>query len=268
MTTDNYEERFVAFVDILGFGDWVVQAHKSAEMRGAIAESLKRAQELYAAQSAETGLAFHFFSDSIIASSRLTVEGLWHLLLSLDSLTWNLLQQDVWVRGAVAVGGVFVDPAIVFGTGINRAYRLESTLAKFPRIILSRDVVGYVSSLSNEAEWANVYAGSRVRRDSDGVYYLHFLTELAAANATAKPGSKAEEELVWLVKGKEIRDQLQYRIDAAVEAPDVYAKAKWMADYWNREVVRDRSPNDVVIGRVNTADDVPRPLGLPFRGSF
>ncbi len=267
-SNDTYEKRFVAFVDILGFGDWVKRADANPALRGQIADSLRRAKEVEApSKGTTTGLAFHFFSDSIIASAEFSVGGLWHLLFSMDALAWNLIQQDVWVRGGVAVGGVFVDPEIVFGTGINEAYRLESVVSKNPRIILSRPVMEKVVAFAETENWTMEIAQSRILRDSDGVYFLNFLNDVAAANAES---AKLEEsrERPWVIIGSRVRGLIQARVDSTIDSPDIYAKAKWMADYWNRVVVRDRSEEKLPMGRVRLASDYGTPRPLPFRPTF
>lgn len=265
---DAYEERFVAFIDILGFGDWVSRAHSDPAMRRNIVEALRAARNVASPTGGESGLLLHFFSDSVIASAKPSAVGLWHLLLSVDSLAWNLLQQDVWIRGGVASGGMFVDADIAFGTGINKAYRLESMIAKYPRVVLNGDVLKKVADYAAQFDWASAYASSRIHRDADGVYFLNYLNEVSAANGMKSASSHGAENLVWITRGQGIRDDLQHRIDATVESPEIYAKAKWMAEYWNRVVVRDRQEGDLYLGRVKLAGEKPPPTPLPFRADM
>src|SRR3546814_12713824 len=76
------------------------------------------------------------FSDSLIISAANTADGLWHVLFSLSDLAINLLEIGVLVRGGVTIGGIHHDDDIVFGLGVNEAYRLESKIATSPRIVL------------------------------------------------------------------------------------------------------------------------------------
>ena len=48
--------------------------------------------------------------------------------------------QGVWVRGGVTVGNILHDDDVVFGPALNRAYELESKVAKFPRIVLDVEI--------------------------------------------------------------------------------------------------------------------------------
>src|SRR3546814_6589532 len=73
------------------------------------------------------------FSDSLIISAANTADGLWHVLFSLSDLAINFLEIGVLVRGGVTIGGIHHDDDIVFGLGVNEAYRLESKIANSPR---------------------------------------------------------------------------------------------------------------------------------------
>ena len=64
-----------------------------------------------------------------------------HLFLSLEALTHALLDKGYLIRGAVVKGHLYHDNLSVFGDALVRAYVMESTVARFPRIVLSRDVV-------------------------------------------------------------------------------------------------------------------------------
>lgn len=265
---DVYEDRYVAFVDILGFGSLVDRADKDPDLREAIANALRTARQVAAPEGSETRLQFHFFSDSIIATSKRSEDGLWHLLLSMDALTNNLLNQDIWVRGAVAVGGVYDDPDLVFGTGINKAYSLESAIAVYPRIILNRDVLNDSKNYANQSSWAANYYTSRIRRDMDGVHYLHFLVDYVALNSFEKTDADAsEEQLIWAVQGRRIRDMIQARVDLTVDNPKVYAKAEWLASYWNETVVGRRFETNLFLKSIALAGSANTETPLPFRGS-
>jgi class 3 adenylate cyclase len=264
---DSYEERYVAFADILGFEALVNSADNSQEQRFQIADALRAVQRTSAPQDGETDLRVHYFSDCVSASARNTPEGLWHLLLSMDSLAWNLLQKDILVRGGVAIGGVFVADDIVFGTGVNKAYKLESQIARYPRIGLSKEVMFAINEAAQEHDWAAAYAGHRVRRDRDGVYNLHYLNDLAAANHHPKRTLDQESpNSPWIAVGRGVRDQIQRRIDLEMENPHVYEKVRWLAEYWNEAMIAGRDEKLLHIGSVKLPEESwGTPTPLPFR---
>jgi hypothetical protein len=135
-TNPTNTDRVVGFIDILGFADLVRHADRDPALRNEIIEALGKVRSIAAPGIGSTDLRTQNFSDSLILSARNTTDGLWHLLLSMDALAWNLLQIGVLVRGGVTIGGMHHDEQIVFGVGVNEAYRLESTVAKMPRIVL------------------------------------------------------------------------------------------------------------------------------------
>jgi hypothetical protein len=69
--------------------------------------------------------------------------GLLHMLYSLTSLSFELLCLGYFVRGAIALGKLYHDDEMVFGDALVRAYELETSVARFPRILfLGRSPAG------------------------------------------------------------------------------------------------------------------------------
>lgn len=69
------------------------------------------------------------------------------------------------VRGGIAVGNLFIDDIFVWGTGLLRAYELESQVAFYPRVVVDENVV-------------TLFPDSFVGfcRDTDGKYFTNFLS--------------------------------------------------------------------------------------------
>lgn len=88
-----YEDRLVAFIDVLGFSNMV----------SATASDEKRLQQL---------------------------------LLGVMEMVDN----DILVRGGIARGQLIHDRTMVVGPAMVRAYQLESKEAKYPRIIIEKDL--------------------------------------------------------------------------------------------------------------------------------
>ena len=263
---DGYEQKVVGFVDILGFAELVQRADCDSELRAKVMQALEQvraATEL--GRPTEIEFQAQYFSDSLIVSSQHSPKGLWHLLLSLDALAWNLLQQNILVRGAVTIGGIFHDERLVFGVGVNKAYHLESNVAKVPRIILGQDAFAAVENFAaNGSTWAT-YRDSRIRRDSDGVYFLNFLCELGCFNRQESTDPNAIDHPLEIT-GRSIQSILQQSIDTTLDRPDIYAKIEWLARYWNDEVASD--PNhapQAKLGPITLAGITPGGQTLPFR---
>ncbi|MFE1602310.1 hypothetical protein [Methylobacterium sp. ID0610] len=215
----------------------------------------------------ETDLRSQNFSDSLILSAANTPDGLWHLLFSVDALAWNLLQIGVLIRGGVTIGGMRHDPNLVFGVGVNEAYRLESTVAKMPRVVLGARAFEAAERYARETEVWAVYRNARLLRDRDGVWFLNYLTELGCYNRQ-DPGNPDMLRHPLCSVGRSIRQIIQTKLDLTLDQPDVYAKVEWLARYWNAEVARHPDPNvEPAIGPISLAGQEVRVPPLPFRSS-
>jgi hypothetical protein len=58
------------------------------------------------------------------------------LVCALEILARTLPERGFLIRGAVANGRLY--QSTVFGDGLVRAYHIESTVAKYPRIMIPR----------------------------------------------------------------------------------------------------------------------------------
>jgi len=198
-TRDPYRDRVVGFVDILGFADLVRQADRDPQLRNRISEALNQVRSVSSPTKSDTDLQTQNFSDSLILSAVDTADGFWHLLLSIDALSWNLLQIGVLIRGGITIGGMRHERAIVFGIGVNEAYRLESTVAKMPRVVLGARAYAAAERYAQEHEVWATYRNARLLRDRDGVWFLNYLMELGCFNRQLPTNSDMERHPLWAV---------------------------------------------------------------------
>lgn len=262
----DYVQAYVAFVDILGFGELVKSADKSESLRSNIVQALRAVRQLPKGIQS-TALKAQNFSDSLILSTSVTPEGLWRLILSLDKLSIDLLKIGVLARGAVARGGVYQDDEIVFGVGVNEAYRLESKVARYPRIILSKSVVSDATNFASQYDIWKTYRQTRLKRDFDGVTFINYLNDISAANRHPRDHLKPETD-EWASLGKDIRTVIQGKLDETLDAPDIYDKVRWLGNYWNSSVVTNAiDPSHMAFGPVILAGQEERISPLPFRNS-
>jgi hypothetical protein len=59
--------------------------------------------------------------------------------------------QGFLLRGGITIGDIVHDDEVVFGPGLNRAYELESQVARMPRIILDPDLISEFGDLTDIA---------------------------------------------------------------------------------------------------------------------
>jgi hypothetical protein len=258
-------DRVTGFVDILGFADMVRRADNDSGYRTKIIDALARVNSVKSPLGGETDLRVQNFSDSLILSATDTPDGFWHLLLTLDVLAWNLLQIGVLVRGGVTIGGMYHKPEMVFGVAVNEAYRLESTIAKFPRIVLSARAFEASNEYTHTDEIWATYRQSRLLRDRDGVWFLNHLNDLSCFNRQEPVSPDALKHPLCIV-GRNVRKIIQSKLDTTLDKPEIYAKIEWLARYWNTEVSPPMDDDcQRPIGTVSLAGMEPRAASLPFR---
>jgi hypothetical protein len=236
MADDIYPERFCAFIDILGFRGLVARLGKDA---GAVESLRKVLREVHKpkipglADPASVDYRTQSISDAVAISTVPTPEGLMMLIGSLNQLTFNLLLEGYFVRGAIVRGCLYHDDEMIFGEALVRAYDLETTVVKYPRIMVHTPVLNSLP--------AGVPADScksNFRPSEDGPMYLHVLSrmnydlEVMADRPDIDPTTDQ--------KYNDIRDKLYRRYLDAIDNPAHFEKAKWFARYWNETLPRKR----------------------------
>lgn len=268
-----YETRYVAFADILGFSALVRRIPREPGIYDNIVEALRqmRTPTLPVPTSEDIQFRAQQFSDGIALSTTVSAGGLWYLLFSIDALCFSLLQSGIFVRGGVSKGQLHHDNEIVFGQGFLDAYHLESQVARYPRIILSRHVYADARRYADELEVCQVYSDSRIIRSDDGPAFLHVLLDLEMFNRTPKSQSTAGAEGHYLVKvGQQIRTELEKRLDETMDEPSYFEKTRWFADYWNRRVAKCDCGDDVWFKPIAIPGGIDDNTinRLPFYGAF
>lgn len=150
--TPLYEERYLAFIDILGFASIVEKSRLDAALVLQINQALsgisKRAQST---RSTKLGLEAASFSDTIVLSLPATLPGLFHLFEMLDGFSVDLLSMNMLFRGAVVRGLALHTAEVIYGPAVLEAYKLESSVSFHPRIMISRPVLDDVRRFPNQA---------------------------------------------------------------------------------------------------------------------
>jgi len=220
-----YPERYVAFVDMLGFRKLVESADSSAERREALAEIVRVFRTTIGAHE-KLGTRVTHFSDCLIASVDRSEQGL-HMLLS--GCTWlalNLIQYAVLLRGGIALGGITHEPDVLFGMGVNRAYAFDQPGFP-PRIGLDQQVVSDIGRSAMLSRYNFVTEDHR-----SGEPMLHYLQQIEGYGAKPLPGT-----ISWNRHAADIAQII--RLCSESDQPGyVRAKYIWLGEYWNRVVAR------------------------------
>jgi len=84
-----------------------------------------------------------------------------------------LLFRGILTRGGITSGLLYHNSQVVLGRGLIDAYYLESKLAKYPRIVISEDIVSNIFSLP-----INSGIQDFIKRDFDGLWHLELFRPL------------------------------------------------------------------------------------------
>lgn len=239
-----FSERVVAFIDILGFKEKIKQSLEDVNIAENLHSSLMYILSLKEDNENKTtfmslkhlGLEFTTFSDSIVMSYPIEYQGaLFTLLLDVIHLQLVLACKGILIRGGVAIGLLYHDGNIVYGTAMNEAYELESVYAKMPRVIISEETLqqGIVktklshNSIKEETE----YVFNLVTKDNDGWYFVDMLRQ---KSELTEDGS---EYYYWLSL---LRKSIITNLNAYKNNAKVIEKYNWLKNYFN-SVVTDQN---------------------------
>jgi hypothetical protein len=228
-TTMPYAQRYVAFLDILGFSEIVRETDRDAlpNRFDARAKTLEEINSREHELDDVVGCDFQFqsFSDSIVMSANGTAPGLLYLLSAVRQLALNLLGNGLLMRGAVAKGKLHHVGSVMFGPAFLKAYRIEQQIAKYPRIILSAEVYEDIKAM------AQGLLDPSYILDDDGPPYLDVLRRLKELNSvTASIEDLNSREIIAAQSYQRILQQL---LDHSIHEPRHFEKVRWFAIYWN-----------------------------------
>lgn len=171
----------VSFIDVLGFSSLGMNAINNQTgdvFLNEIHHSLRKARR------AITPYEFlpakiKVFTDNVVIGWPIRGDGegeLGNTFLNLAEYQFSLALDGFFIRGGVSVGPHFMDEETVFGPELITAYNLESQVAVYPRIILSKtskqkvlDCINYYSPQSSSP------FNLELLEDMDGEWFLNYL---------------------------------------------------------------------------------------------
>lgn len=200
----DYENRIVAFIDILGFKamiDGTVNSHNRLEKIANIENAFNLIQRLLTEHYTGDQISevkYSTFSDCIVFSfPSHQKDSLFYSLLPLiwlqAELVWN---HNIFLRGAITIGEIYHTDKMVFGPAMVEAYKLESEFAKYPRIILDPKIKTtydeWLTKLQEEGDQNKIYdlenelnhtyreGSTLLTKDDDDYYYIDYLNGIAS----------------------------------------------------------------------------------------
>jgi hypothetical protein len=241
-----YEERYVGFVDILGFRDLLNKLARGTIPHTLIHGMLKKVhepQQLLAISIPDSSLRVVgdlkalSISDAVAISTHADAEGLNTIFDSICELATGLAEQGYLVRGGLTRGMLYQDDKTVFGQALVSAYQMESQIARYPRVLVPKSVhENIISFRGSDPKWNDAFEGI-IKRSDDGPLFLNILRP-----TLAKLQYGGADQTLVAEKGrardrlKKIGGAIQHQFDESIDDPKVFEKYQWFSRYFNETV--------------------------------
>jgi hypothetical protein len=228
-----YVDRYCAFIDILGFQRLIAGLKGTDDQFLALREMLKKVHAPVGQPTVNRSIDFRAqsISDAVAISTLPTPEGLVRLFQVIEGLAVDLLKDGYFIRGALTKGKLYHGDTMVFGEALVRAYELENTVARYPRVMITRDVMAdidgfYKGLLMTELrEQFREQVRPYIEQAADGPHFVHVLRTISAN----VQGGQFDGY-------QRLQDMIQKRLDEATDHPRHFEKVQWFALYWRKFV--------------------------------
>lgn len=221
-----YRERYVAFLDILGFSELTRRAHDDPAWRNYLREAIATLKSTLPAQMDSEDFRFVQFSDSIVISADRTALGLFMVINGCRLLSRNMLSRGVLLRGGIAAGHFHHDEQLMFGPALLDAYAFEQQGGP-PHISLQPVVESEIRILLG----TNI-SDRLVRQDPwDLSPMLHVLDEFEHYDAIPRAGGEVLDREAIRLAERITENATDMKTPAGIRA-----KWRWLQDYWNRSI--------------------------------
>lgn len=248
-----YENRLVAFIDILGFKEIVKESESEPEKIELLYSVLNYLKDWEIAdnwnlrlveieEDAQKKGVQNFdirgktnstsFSDSIVVSVKVDNninEMASTLIVNLAYIGAILIEKGILFRGGLTVGNVIHNEnGTVFGQGLIDAYKLESINAKYPRIILSSKLLNQLNYPLEAKRYRYPYH-HYIERFVDGCAGFHQLIYFQVMENWTE--MTVEKLIASLDK---VRKVIVKGLDVSFEKPGVFAKYNWLKEQYGK----------------------------------
>jgi hypothetical protein len=244
-----YEDRIVAYFDILGFSAAIKKT--SSEDGEEITTQSSRICDLLdcidknKSRNHEDTRVMHHFSDTIVISYLITqTSSVFMILLEILQFCMEILSYKFLLRGSVVSGKIHHDQNKVFGPALIRAHKNEQKLAIYPRIIVDEGVIKlsrkYHGS-QNSPKMEESYVKGLLQKDFDGFYFIDYFKAVETEFDNGIDGMPIYIEY--------LRDTIETLKEK--DEPDLQSKYFWlrekynsMIDYYHHEFSQKPMRND------------------------
>ncbi len=227
---DDFIDRIVSFVDILGF-DSRVRNIKSKKDFNEVAALLFVLNEIAKKCNIEDthlkNLNILFISDSLILSIPFqdVTPSVMTLTVFLHMLQYELLNGfETLVRGYVTRGPVYHKDNIIFGKGYSKAYMKERDIGHAPRIVIEQILVHEAKDNISSVNYVDHILNYIIEDSSDGYYFIDYLKPV---------GTQPTKSSHLLIKERiKIKKFIQRKLIEYSKDDKIIRKYNWLNTYF------------------------------------
>lgn len=228
----DYEDRVVAFIDILGFSNMVAQSANDVKRLRHLTSAMDNFHKIlwsWEADGSYSSFAFTQFSDSIVISAIADTADSFEMLQQLLRGIMMLAEEySILVRGGITRGQLIHDDTLLIGPAMVEAYRLESKCAVYPRVIIDgslkksfdENIEHYIHNYTN---FTDIPTQDFIfKKDVDGWWYINYI----------HPSDDYIDMCRTVRDYNEYRSELLDIVDKGlkVPSPEVRMKYQWLAE--------------------------------------
>jgi len=224
-SSEDYRDKLVAFLDILGFHRLISQDKVSALASiNMIDGHLKHILTVLHDPHGKD-FSTRLFSDCMCISCDYSTENLFYILFELAFIQYYLSREGVFLRGALSRGLHFENSRMIFSKGLVNAYHLENS-ATYPRVIIDAALVDCIKE--DKDSYIPIYESERsidyVIQSPDRLYSVDYLYLIH------QDGLDSIEEL------ERHKQSIETTVDRNSEDSGIINKCRWLADYHNSKI--------------------------------
>lgn len=177
----------VAFIDICGFKKMVEEYFngKNAEVLDILQNALQQAEKsnsenLNILSPTPIKIQFKQFSDcvslsmSILSDTTFLIQVITFISL-VRSYHRILMENGIFSRGGIAFDKHYETSNVIFSKGLIKAYKNESEIAVYPRIIIDSELAETIKEEMHSLNFKklNDFIGTIIMKDWDGIYFIN-----------------------------------------------------------------------------------------------
>lgn len=172
---------YILYIDLLGTKNNLTKDKENEyieKIKAIYNETNQRLKLIYKEVYKNIKIKFKIFSDNVVFAiekfdkeEELQKSFKQDIIIELATYFQLLaLEKEILTRGAITIGPFIMDKLMISGSGLVRAYELESKVAIFPRIIIDNEIAMHFI-VSN-------YISKCINRDNDGIFYINIFQEM------------------------------------------------------------------------------------------